>query len=92
MPRIDEWEKSASSNRRAIETRHDVNPIDFRVGYRIRQRRIAAGMNEQELATAIGVGVARIQSYEKGEKRVGARLLYEISMVLECIPTFFFEN
>jgi Helix-turn-helix len=92
MTGINERKESASNNERAIETTHGLNPIDVHVGYRVRLRRIAAMMSEEELATAIGVGIPGVKAYENGEKRVGANLLYEISVVLDCIPTVFFED
>jgi DNA-binding transcriptional regulator YiaG len=92
MTGINERKASALDNERGIETTQGLNPIDVHVGYQVRLHRIAAGMSEAELAAAIGVGVPRVQAYEKGEKRVGANILYEISMVLECIPTVFFED
>jgi DNA-binding transcriptional regulator YiaG len=91
MPRMDNKNENAPS-KREIESVHGLNPVDAFVGSRVKSRRINAGMSEEELGTLIGVPVVRMQAYERGERRLGARLLYEISIALECLPTVFFED
>jgi DNA-binding transcriptional regulator YiaG len=92
MPRIDKTGDHASGGDRILETIRDLNPIDVFVGGRVRAHRIAAGMSEEELGAIIGITVAKMQAYERGERRLGASLLYEISIVIDCLPRVFFED
>jgi len=91
MPRMDKKDETPNSER-TIETIRGPNPIDVLVGRRVRSHRIAAGMSEEKLGAVIGVPVAKLQAYERGEKRFGANLLYEVSIALGCLPMVFFED
>ena len=91
MPRMDENDESSASERK-IETIHGLNPIDVLVGRRVRSHRIAAGLSEEKLGAVIGVPVAKLQAYERGEKRFGINRLYEVSIALGCLPMVFFED
>jgi ribosome-binding protein aMBF1 (putative translation factor) len=92
MPRTDKKLHSTANSELEPETACGLDPIDVLVGCRVRLRRTSAGMSDEQLATAVGITVPRIQACERGEKRIGANLLYEISLALDCLPMVFFEN
>lgn len=68
------------------------NPIDRRVGAKVRMRRLHMGMTLEKLAEAIGVSFQQIQKYENGTNRVGASRLHQLSDALNVSPTFFFDE
>src|SRR5512142_2927494 len=67
------------------------NPIDVHVGARIRQRRTLLGMSQEKLGEAIGLTFQQVQKYERGANRIGASRLWDLSRVLDCPMSFFFE-
>src|SRR5215216_762258 len=68
------------------------NPIDVRVGARLRLRRKMLGLSQEKLGEAIGLTFQQIQKYERGANRIGASRLYELSRVLDMPVSFFFED
>lgn len=67
------------------------HPVDVHVGVRLRQRRTLLGLNQSELASAVGLAFQQIQKYENGKNRVSASRLYEFAVILGVPVTFFFE-
>jgi DNA-binding XRE family transcriptional regulator len=53
------------------------NPIDIHVGSRMRMRRMALGMSQEKLATALGLTFQQVQKYEKGANRMGSSRLQQ---------------
>ncbi|MGY6704933.1 helix-turn-helix domain-containing protein [Roseinatronobacter sp.] len=68
------------------------HPVDIHVGQRIRQRRWAIGMTQQQLAEVVGIKFQQIQKYETGMNRVSASRLWDIAQALQVSITFFFED
>lgn len=68
---------------------HDV---DIHVGGRVRLRRSALGLSQDQLGAAIGLSFQQVQKYERGANRIGASRLYEMSKVLQTPIAYFFEN
>lgn len=68
------------------------NPVDVHVGRRLRLRRTWLGMSQEKLGEALGLTFQQVQKYERGANRIGASRLYDISRVLDCPMTFFFEE
>src|SRR3712207_4575070 len=68
------------------------NPIDFRVGARLRLRRNMLGLSQERLGEAIGLTFQQVQKYERGAHRIGASRLYELSRVLDVPVSFFFDD
>src|SRR3954463_1559771 len=58
------------------------NPIDVRVGARLRLRRNMLGLSQEKLGEAIGLTFQQVQKYERGANRIGASRLHELSRVL----------
>src|ERR687889_1215768 len=67
------------------------NPIDVRVGARLRLRRNMLGLSQEKLGQAIGLTFQQVQKYERGANRIGASRLHELSRVLDVPISFFFE-
>tara|TARA_B100001989_G_C24508965_1_gene449279 strand:+ start:130 stop:480 length:351 start_codon:yes stop_codon:yes gene_type:complete len=53
-----------------------IDEIDYHVGKRLGQLRIAAGLSQEQLAHIAGVSYQQIQKYESGKNRVSASKLY----------------
>ena len=47
---------------------------------------------EEQLRAALGVTAEQMHAYENGATRIGASLLYDVSKLLKCLPTVFFED
>jgi transcriptional regulator with XRE-family HTH domain len=68
------------------------NPIDIRVGSRMRIRRMALGMSQEKLARGLGLTFQQVQKYEKGANRMGSSRLQHAADVLGVAVPFFFEG
>lgn len=80
------------SNCISKEKKIPPNPIDKRVGSRIRLRRKLLGFSQEKLAIALGLSFQQIQKHEKGFNRVGASRLYYIAQFLQVPINFFFDE
>ena len=69
-----------------------ANLVDVHVGLRIRAARLAAGLSQERLGTALGITFQQVQKYEKGANRVGAGRLSDIARVLAVPVSYFFES
>ena len=68
------------------------NPIDVRVGARLRLRRNMLRWSQEKLGKAIGLTYQQVQKYERGMDRIGASRLHELSRVLDVPVSFFFDD
>src|SRR6266487_6017918 len=68
------------------------NPIDVQVGSRVRLRRNMLGLSQEKLGTAIGLTFQQVQKYERGDNRIGASRLHELSRVMDVPVSFFFDD
>jgi transcriptional regulator with XRE-family HTH domain len=68
------------------------NPIDKRIGSRVRMQRNLVGISQTKLAEALGVTFQQVQKYENGANRISASRLPEIARILRVSPTYFFEG
>ena len=68
------------------------NPVDEHVGRRVRLRRMLLGISQEKLGEAIGLTFQQVQKYERGANRIGASRLWDLSRVLDCPMSFFFEE
>src|ERR671928_685236 len=68
------------------------NPIDVRVGARLRLRRNMVRLSQEKLGQAIGLTFQQVQKYERGANRIGASRLHELSRVLDVPISFFFDD
>ena len=68
------------------------NPIDIHVGKRVKLRRNILHITQQQLAKMLGLAFQQIQKYEKGDNRISASRLWDISKVLGVPVGFFYEE
>jgi len=66
--------------------------IDAHIGLRLRQRRLALGITQAELARAVGLTFQQIQKYESGANQLVCSRLYDLAAALGVQPSFFFEG
>jgi transcriptional regulator with XRE-family HTH domain len=64
-------------------------PADKKLGEKIRTRRVAAGMSQDELGKTLGVTFQQVQKYEKGVNRVSAVRLEQIAGALDESISYF---
>lgn len=83
---------SQSSRRPGRPKTETPNPIDVRVGSRVRLRRNMLGLSQEKLGEAIGLTFQQVQKYERGANRIGASRLHELSRVLDVPVSFFFDD
>lgn len=58
--------------------------LDVGLGHRVRERRRALGVTQQELAAAIGVTFQQVQKYERGSNRISFSKLALVAQALKC--------
>ncbi len=68
------------------------NPIDVHVGDRVRRRRRALGVSQEQLAEKLKLTFQQVQKYERGANRVSASKLYQIATALQASIAYFFEG
>ncbi len=66
--------------------------VDHHVGWRIRQRRNALGMSQENPAAALRISFQQIGKYEVGTDRVMSSRLWDIAKALEVDIGYFFEG
>jgi transcriptional regulator with XRE-family HTH domain len=66
--------------------------VDVEVGQRLRHRRIAAGLTQEDLANGVGLTFQQIQKYEKGANRISASKLQQFADILKTDVAWFFEG
>jgi transcriptional regulator with XRE-family HTH domain len=69
-----------------------VTPVDRHVARRIRGKRRALGLTEDDLVKALGVDVARIRAYERGIERVPSEHMVRLSELMEVPLSYFFPT
>ncbi|MGE0259598.1 MAG: helix-turn-helix domain-containing protein [Alphaproteobacteria bacterium] len=68
------------------------DPVDVHVGTQIRTRRLLLGMNQETLASALGLTFQQVQKYEGGSNRVSASRLAEVAEALSVPVAYFFRD
>ncbi len=66
--------------------------IDILVGKNLRMLRSVQGLTQAQLAKQIGITFQQIQKNEKGQNRIGASRLYELSKVLNVNIAAFYKG
>jgi transcriptional regulator with XRE-family HTH domain len=66
--------------------------VDRYVGYRLRERRILAGLTQQQLAARIGITYQQLHKYECSINRMSASRLYAAAEALGVPIAFFYEG
>jgi transcriptional regulator with XRE-family HTH domain len=68
------------------------NPVNIHIGNKIKTRRIAMGISEEEFGEMLGVSVRKVHAYEQGINRVDASHFITITQVLDAPVAYFFEG
>jgi transcriptional regulator with XRE-family HTH domain len=58
--------------------------LDIAIGQRIRERRRAIGMSQQDLAEVLRITFQQVQKYERGANRISFSRLVEIADAMQC--------
>jgi transcriptional regulator with XRE-family HTH domain len=66
--------------------------VDIVVGKRVRLRRVAIKMSQQELAKALRITFQQVQKYENGTNRISCSRLYDIARALKTPINYFFAD
>ena len=66
--------------------------IDSQIGERVRNRRVALGMTQSELAEKLDLSYQQLQKYETAHNRISAGRLWQIAKILQVEPSYFFEG
>src|SRR3954453_12518046 len=69
-----------------------MQEVDRHVARRKRERRLALGLTQQQVAERIGVTYQQAYKYEKGENRISVGRLRRIAVALGVGPEYFFEG
>ena len=67
------------------------NSTDFRIGKRLKQRRIELKLIQQDIAKVTRVTFQQIHKYETAKTPIPASTLYQISELLDVPIAYFFE-
>jgi transcriptional regulator with XRE-family HTH domain len=68
------------------------NPIDAKVGGRLRMRRLTLEMSLTKVGEALDVSFQQVRRYEDGTNRISASRLQQIADHLGVTPGYFFED
>ncbi|MFC4347818.1 helix-turn-helix domain-containing protein [Kordiimonas lipolytica] len=66
--------------------------IDKHVGRRLRDRRRALELSQQDIANILGISYQQVQKYESGQNRVSAGRLYLLAHILQTKVSDFYEG
>src|SRR4051794_40341968 len=83
---------SRAADAQARLGRPRAQDADRHVGARVRERRIALGLTQQELAGLVGITYQQAHKYEKGLNRIAAGRLHALARALGVEPGYFFEG
>lgn len=69
-----------------------ADPLNTRIGQRLRQRRLLLGMTQMALGKAIGLTFQSIQKYETGENGILPHRLVALAKALAVPVSYFFDQ
>src|SRR3954462_538023 len=82
----------ATADARARLGRPRAQDADRHVGARVRERRIALGLTQQQLAELVGTTYQQAHKYETGLNRISGGRLHALAQALGVGPGHFFEG
>ena len=68
------------------------DPLDIKVGSKVRALRLERQMSQEKLGDALGLTFQQVQKYEKGTNRISASRLQQVCHILQVPVPFFFEG
>lgn len=80
------------TNTRGRTPQGDPNPIDVHVGFRMKLRRTALGWSQEKLAARLGLTFQQVQKYERGQNRISASRMWDVSKTMKVPINFFFDE
>ena len=83
--------KMKKTKRKSASPR-SANAIDAYIGARMRERRLALEMSQDQLGRELGVSFQQIQKYESGQNRVSAARLFDVCKALNVSLSSMFER
>jgi transcriptional regulator with XRE-family HTH domain len=69
-----------------------ADEVDAHVGRRLRSRRMALGIGQEQLGAELGLTFQQMQKYEKAQNRISVGRLYNLSMILSVPVGYFFQG
>jgi transcriptional regulator with XRE-family HTH domain len=66
--------------------------VDRHVGAKVRERRLALGLTQQQLAELVGTTYQQAHKYEKGVNRISAGRLHALARALGVDIGYFYEG
>ena len=69
-----------------------IKDIDIYIGNKLRSKRQKVGLTLSDLAEKLGISHQQIQKYERGQSRISAGTLYQLSAILGVKSNFFFDG
>ena len=72
--------------------RQALKEVYIRLGHRIRRRREALGMSQEELGQRIGFGVARVQACEAGRQVIRIGLIAALATALDVPASYLLHD
>jgi transcriptional regulator with XRE-family HTH domain len=88
----EEQQAVRQSSQAMTRGRRGVQAVDLEVCRRIRERRVALGLTQQQLAELVGVTYQQMHKYETGTNRLSAGRLYQIAQALGADIGHFFAD
>ena len=70
----------------------EPHSVDHHVGSRVKLKRKLERLSQEALGYRVNLTAQQIQKYERGENRIGASRLYDLSQALGVPPSFFFDD
>jgi transcriptional regulator with XRE-family HTH domain len=83
--------KMKKTKRKSASPR-SANAIDAYIGARMRERRLALNISQNQLGKELAVSLQQIQKYESGENRVSAARLFDICKAFNVSLSSMFER
>ena len=69
-----------------------MTDIDKHIGRQLRAARKEKRLTLAQVGAGIGVTLQNVATYEAGSSRISAARLYDLSMVLDVTPAFFYDG
>lgn len=77
---------------RPAAPRPRARDLDRQVAARLRERRVALGLTQQQMAERLGVTYQQLHKYEAGQNRISAGRLLAIAQALGVEVGYFFDG
>lgn len=75
-----------------LDPHSQLRSVDMYVAARVRGRRTLLRLSEDNVAYRAGVGLQDYRDMEAGRRRIGAAMIFELSVILDVPVRFFFEG